>query len=112
MVQRQDIDIYQGDDWAAEVYVTDDQGNVADLTGYTAKSEIRLYTADQSPDVLVEMGTSIDGPKGIITLTAQSIDTTKLVYDRYCWDIQVTDSIGVTVTLLTGYVNMYQEVTT
>lgn len=108
-VQKGDLLIYQGDDYAAEVLVSHD-GIPPDsvLTGYTAKAQIRLGYADDNSTVVVEIATFVHTP--YISLSIPKAQTLLLMGD-YLWDLQVTDSSGMTTTILYGTATVLQEVT-
>jgi len=108
MPARADLNIYQGDDYAAEVAITNADGTPADLTSCVASAQIRLYPADRSPSVVVEI-TAMIGSSAVL-LSIPSDETEKLVREQYVWDLQLTfpDSI---VTVLNGKVNVTLEVT-
>ena len=108
-VQKGDLTIYQGDDYTAQVYVSQEgiaPGSV--LTGYTAKAQIRTDYADNSPTVVVEMVTAVSSP--YINLTIPKAQTLPLMGD-YRWDLQVMDATGAIITILYGSVTVLQEVT-
>jgi hypothetical protein len=109
MVGAADLEVYQGDDYAATVTVANVTGTTPDLTGYTAHAQIRLTPADHSPK-LIEMVTHVSPPNTIL-LSIPNAQTVTLIYAHYVWDLQVTAPDGTITTLLAGYVDVTQEVT-
>ena len=108
-VKRQDLDIYQGDDPAWEVFVdTGDGVTPADITGYTALAQIRRSVADQDPVVVVTMTAAVVSPNVSLSL---SHDQTELLCGRYVWDLQLTSPAGIITTILRGNVSVTAEVT-
>lgn len=105
-----DLTIYQGDDWAALVNVTNSDGTPADLTGYTAQAQFRTGIADQTWLVSAALQCVIVLPNQI-SLSLTSAQTTLLTEPVYCWDLQVTSPDGIVTTLMAGNVNMLFEVT-
>ena len=107
--QKGDLHIYQGDDYAAQVYVSHD-GIPPDevLLDYTAKAQIRTNYADDSSNVVVEIACFVDTP--YINLSIPAALTLNLM-GNYLWDLQVTDPNGMTTTILYGNANVLQEVT-
>ena len=105
--------IYQGDDWAAMVTVTNPDFTAADLTGYTAQAQIRTGPADQNPYVAAEMLTAVVTPN-LISLSLTHAQTV-LLDDaiNYFWDLQITSGTNPPeiTTLLTGAVTVTAEVT-
>jgi len=110
MANSSDLSIYQGDDWSASVAVTYQDGSIADLTGYTAQAQIRTATADQQPQVTVEMQTAIELPN-TVTLYIPHDQTTLLTGAVYYWDLQLTSSTNQIVTILAGKVKVTYEIT-
>lgn len=108
MPGKANLVLYQGDDYAAVVTVSNGGGSL-DLTGYTAQAQIRMGPADSNPQVVVEIDTSVDPPNQI-GLTIPS-DITGQLSGVYAWDLQVIDPNGVVSTLLAGNVTVTPEVT-
>lgn len=109
MASQVDLEIYQGDDYAAEVTVLNEDGTPADLTGYTAQSQIRVNTADASPSGVAQFATAIAG--NVITISLMHTVTKDLTKSSYVWDLQVINGVGWITTLLAGQVQMTKEVT-
>ena|SRR5215471_5979839 len=104
------LEIYQGDDYAAEITVTDsDDAAAADLTGYTTQAQIRRGPADEYPDIVVRFAVAMTLPN-LVTLTIPHDLTAQLV-GRYIWDMQLTDPSGYMQTLVAGDVVVTKEVT-
>lgn len=101
------LSIHQGDDYSAVVTVTDGTGAPANLTGYTARAQIRRTVADDS-DIVYAMQTQITGAD--ITLSIPHTVTETLT-GRYRWDLELVSSSDVVSTLLNGSVVVTQEVT-
>jgi hypothetical protein len=108
MADKVDLTIYQGDDYSAVVDVLNEDGTPTDLTGYTAKSQIRRSVADASPAVVVEIGATVQSP--FVFLSIPHADTEPL-NGKYVWDLQLTAADGIITTLLYGQVTIQAEVT-
>jgi len=102
-----DVALYAGDDFEMTVKVSNADGTPVDLTGTTAKSEIRANAA-----ATVVLAT--------FTVTAVDSSTFKLVLDgdvtaalpaSAVWDLQVTDAASKVTTLAGGKVKVTAEVT-
>src|SRR5262245_51067592 len=101
--------VYQGDDYAATVTVSNGDGTPADLSGYTAKAQIRRDVADVQPQVAAELSCTIDSPNIYLALTH---DQTAALSGTLKWDLQLTETAsGVITTILAGSVPDTQEVT-
>jgi hypothetical protein len=101
--------IYQGDDYAAVVTVMGDGDTPADLTGYTAQSQIRSGPADADPVIAATVNTAVVLPN-FINLTISHTDTATLK-GNYVWDLQLTAPDGTIQTILVGKVQVTPEVT-
>lgn len=108
MPARQDIEVYQGDDWAATVTVRNEDGTDADITGYTARAQVRRAVADVDPVIVVEMSAVVQSPEIQLSIPH---DVTALLSGRYVWDLQIVSAAGAVTTLLAGKVITTAEVT-
>jgi hypothetical protein len=102
------IRIEQGATWQTALTLRD-----TDLTGYTARMQIRA-TID-SDTVLVELttgdGITIDGPAGQIALLLTNEQTAALDWTDGVYDLELTDPDGNVTRLLKGPVEVDPEVT-
>src|SRR5262245_31138429 len=105
---RDDLKIYQGDDYAGTVTVRNDDGTPADLTGYTAQSQIRRAVADSEPVIAVQITTTIDSPNILLAIPKEE---TEPLSGRYTWDLQLTSSGNAITTIMAGKVIVTPEVT-
>jgi hypothetical protein len=103
------LDVYQGDDFIATITVLSTDGTAADLTGYTAQSQIRIGPADSSPQVSAVFQCTINSNN--ITIVLPHTVTLTLTKPSYVWDLQITDASNWNTTLLAGAVNVTKDVT-
>jgi hypothetical protein len=108
MPSKANLAIYQGDDYAALVTVTDMAGQAVDLTGYSAQAQIRSGPADTNPVVMADITTAITA--NLITLTMPGSVTLPLA-GRFVWDLQLVAPSGVTTTILAGAAIVTAEIT-
>ena len=108
-VSKADLAIYQGSSYAATVTVAYTDGSPVDLTGYTAKAQLRNGAADCNPEVVYEIGTSITLPDKV-TLSIPHA-TTSTLKGRYAWDLDLTSPEDAITTILAGNANVTAEVT-
>lgn len=108
-VTKGHLEIVQGDDYTAYVVVENADGTPADITGWTAKAQIRRDVADEARRVEVEIATSIDSPE--VTLTIPHATTQNLTCSSYVWDLQLTSPENMITTILAGVVVVIREVT-
>lgn len=110
MAAKVNLTIYQGDDFAADITVTEPDGTTpADLTGFTAQSQIRTSLTDTSPNGVAEFQTGIEG--NVITIVLRHDVTETLTKPSYVWDLQLIDGSGWITTILAGQINVTKEVT-
>lgn len=109
MPSRADLQIYQGDDYAATVTVSNGLPPDQVLVGYTAQAQIRADVADESSDVLVDIGAAVLSPS--IVLSIPRDQTASLCGGEYVWDLQITAVDGTVTTILVGVVRVTPEVT-
>ena len=96
----------------SQLYTWKTNGVTNDLTGYTARAQIR--TTVESATTLHSMtdgaGITLGGTAGTILITISAIDTAAFTFTKAVWDIELV--IGVVVTrLLGGSVKLDKEVT-
>lgn len=103
-----DIAMYQGDDWGAYVEVNDEAGNPVDLTGYTARAQIRSAVADRAKVVAATLNSAVVG--SVIELSLYRNITSKLA-GSYVWDLELLDTNDMVTTICRGRVWVEQEVT-
>lgn len=121
----QDLAIYQGDDYFFSFRVRNPSpdggatpGDPIDLTGSTAKAQIRSTASDASVlaefTCIISETQDIGSPtRGVVTISLSNIQTTALAVPQtaYEWDVQLTDSGGHIQTYLRGKVTVQAEVT-
>lgn len=104
-----DLVIYKGDHVRLNVFVTEG-GQPVDLTGATAKAQLKSDYTDRSPKEFV--CTVIDALTGEVEIFLPSTITSELLPGSYIWDFQITFSAEETRTYFAGDVTVYNEVTT
>jgi hypothetical protein len=85
-----------------------DDGSPADITGYTALSQIRRNVAESDPVVVTTIAANVQSPLVLLALTH---DQTRELKGQYLWDLQLTSPAGAITTILRGNVNVTAEVT-
>lgn len=103
-----DLFVYQGDTPGWTVNVTDEGGTPVDISGYTAKAQIRRAAADADPEVAAEMSAVVQSPFVHLALTASQ---TAAMTGRYVWDLQLSGAGGEVITIMAGKVTVRAEVT-
>ena len=93
---------------------TDAEGTPKDLTGYTAKMQIRTIVT--SPTVLCELSTSngritLTPDQGIIELYIDDVTTQALSFDTGVYSLELTSPATFVTRLLEGYITFSLAVT-
>jgi len=95
MAAKANIIIDQGADFSSTITVTDLDGDIVDLTGYTGAGQIRKhYTSETAVDLTI--GFSQDRSDGILTIALDSATTASMEAGRYVYDVEITTNGNVT----------------
>lgn len=108
MALKANITIDQGTSFATTIDVTDEDGNVIDLTGFTGAAQMRKhYTSTTAYSFTV----SITAVTGEVTLAMTANATNNVAAGRYVYDCELTDSVGTVSRLVEGIVTVTPGVT-
>ena len=102
-----------GSTYTVQLVYNDPSGDPIDLTGYTAKMQLRLkYGAPTAALTLTTGGGGIviDGPNGTINITATDEQTLTLEPTFYVYDLDLISG-GVITRLIQGQITARPEVT-
>lgn len=102
---KQDLDLYQGDDFYLDVTVKNQDGTPADLSGAVSTAQVR--TVPEDPTILASFVTSIT--TNVIHLHLLAADAAGLIPGPAFWDLQV--AMPDITTLIAGKVTIHAEVT-
>ena len=108
------ITLEQGADFYLSMQLTDENDAVIDLTGYTARLQIRQYSFSPTPAITAttENGKITIVPiSGTIVVRISNTETTTLNFRRGLYDLEIVDSLGEVTRLLQGTVINSVEVT-
>jgi len=99
----------QGSDYINVVTVESATGTPLDLTGYTAKSQIRKsYTSSIS----YEFTASIPNPlTGEVLISLSSTDSEEIPPGRYLYDVEITSSLNIKTRVVEGIVTVTPQIT-
>ena len=103
------ISIHQGDDWVAVLTVRNQDGTLANISGYTAKAEMRDDYAETGADLVAEIMAAVNSP--IVNLSLGRTTTKAIPSGRYVWDCQLTAPGGNITTIAAGTADLVPEVT-
>lgn len=105
---RVDLRLYAGDDVTVKITVNNPDGTPADLTGATAKAQIRAWAYDSDP--VAEFTCAVD-PAGFVLLGLDAAATAAIPRSSV-WDCELLFADGSpTTTIVSGSVRTLAEVT-
>jgi hypothetical protein len=105
---RVDLRLYAGDDLTVKVNVNNPDGTPADLTGASAKAQIRVWAYDADP--IAEFTCAVD-PSGFVLLGLDAASTALLPRSSV-WDCELLfDAGSPTTTIVSGSIRTLAEVT-
>ena len=95
-------------------YTEDDKVTPIDLTGATAKMQVRDIKGGTKLAVTLTSpagGITINAPTGTLTIKMTPTQTNKLFYPKSSYDVMVIDSNGNKIKLLEGFLTLNRSVT-
>ena len=106
----QELFIEKGSDFNTSITLDDVDGLPYDLSGYTAKSQIRksYYSANTTAEFIISIN---DPTTGVIGLTLDSANTANMAAGRYVYDVIIKNNQNVKTRVLEGIVNVLPQVT-
>jgi hypothetical protein len=108
MALKANLLIDQGTDFATSIDVTDDDGDIVNLTGYSGAAQMRKhYTSTAQTAFIV----TINASDGAVTLSMNSATTGAIAGGRYVYDCELTSSSNVVSRLVEGIVTVNPQVT-
>ena len=100
--------IDQGADFSTTLYLTDSNGDVLNLTDYTALGQVRKTYG--SSTIAATFTLSLVAATGQVTVTLTDVQTAALTSGRYVYDILITDSSGDKTRILEGHATVVPSV--
>ena len=100
MVALSNIYIDQGSDFSTTISLTDSNGDILVLTGYSALAQIRK--SHGSNTVAATFGAALSADSGQVTLTLTDTVTAAMTSGRYVYDVLLTDASGDKTRVLEG----------
>lgn len=104
------IEIVKGADFQFPIYWQDPFGVVINISGYTAKMQVRI-SPDSEGDPLVEGAISINGAMGLIFIVINNSTTETLPVGDFFYDVFVTSPSTVKTRLFSGTASIVERVT-
>lgn len=114
MAGQKNFEVDQNATFTFVVEYKDSDGNAIDLTGASAKMQVRDTKGGNKLAVTlssIEGNILIDGSEGKLTIKMTPTQTNKLFYPKSSYDIMVIDSNGNKIKLLEGFMTLSRSVT-
>ena len=109
MAVYSNLTIDQGTDFSSNIDVTDADGDRFNLTGYTAKGQIRKsYQSSTAVDFTCTVS---NAAAGIVTISLTAAQSNGMKAGRFVYDIEITSSGGAKTRVLEGQVEITPGVT-
>lgn len=108
MATKSNLVIDQGSTYSVVLDLTDENGDIIDLTGYSANSQIRKWYT--SSTVAASFSVNVNVSSGELTLSLTAEQTSNLVAGRYVYDVEITQA-NVVSRLVEGIVTVTPQVT-
>jgi hypothetical protein len=108
MATKANLSIDQGTTFETVLTLTDEEGNVLNLTDASAASQIRK---SYSSTLTAQFTTSINVAQGEITLSLTANQTGNIVAGRYVYDVELTDADDAITRIVEGIVTVNPQVT-
>lgn len=108
MATKANLFIDQGATYETVLTLTDEDGNILDLTNSSAASQIRK---SYSSSLTAQFTTSINVEVGEITLSLSANQTGNIVAGRYVYDVELTDASNSVNRIVEGVVTINPQVT-
>ena len=103
------INADQGSDFFSIITVEGADGNIFNLTGYTARGQVRKTYASSTA---YDLHASINSPThGEITISLSSTQTAAMRPGRYVYDVEIVDAQNVVTRVVEGQVEVSPRVT-
>jgi len=114
MAGTYDFEIEQGATFVRTITWKNSAGILVDLTGYTARMQVRSTVA--APDVLLELTNAnsrlgLGGAAGTVAIRLSAAETALISWRKGVYDLELVAPSGTVTRLLTGAVTVSFEVT-
>jgi hypothetical protein len=108
MATKANLVMDQGADFSATITLTDESGNLIDLSGYTGRSQMRkFYTSN----TYYTFDVTLNANTASILLTMSAANTNQISSGRYVYDLEVISGGSVVSRILEGIVTVTPQVT-
>ena len=107
------LSIDQGATFTSDITVKDINGNVFDLTGYTAVAKLAKGYSSTRTRTAMTTAFATDRTTGVLTISLTAEQTAALDPERYVYDVEITQtSSGAVTRVIEGIITVRPNVTT
>ena len=113
MAVQKNWEVDQNTTFTFEIEYKDSNDDAIDLTGASAKLQVRDTSGTKLAFTLTSPsgGITIDAPSGKLTVRMTPTQTNKLFYPKSSYDLMLTDSNAVKTKLIEGFLTLSRSVT-
>ena len=104
------LSIDQGATFTSDITVKDMNGNVFDLTGYTASAKLANGYSSTRTRTTITTAFATDRTTGVLTISLTANQTAALDAERYVYDVEITSGSGSVTRVLEGIITVRPEV--
>jgi hypothetical protein len=104
------LSIDQGATFTSDITVKDINGNVFDLTGYTAVAKLAKGYSSTRTRTTITTAFATDRTTGVLTISLTANQTSALDAERYVYDVEITSGAGSVTRVLEGIITVRPEV--
>jgi hypothetical protein len=104
------LSIDQGATFTSDITVKDINGNVFDLTGYTAVAKLARGYSSTRTRTTMSTTFATDRTTGVLTISLTANQTAALDAERYVYDVEITSGAGSVTRVLEGIITVRPEV--
>jgi hypothetical protein len=108
MAIKANLVIDQGTDYSTSISLQNDEGESANLVGYTANAQLRKTYSSSNAHTFTA---SVDDAAGLVLLSLTDTQTANITAGRYVYDVYLTDSSGIVSRIVEGIVTITPRVT-
>lgn len=108
MAIKANLVIDQGTDYETVINVTDENGNIVNLSGYTGTAQMRRHYSSSAQTSFV---VTVYDQSGAVKLAMNSATTNTVSAGRYVYDCELRSSSNIVSRLIEGIVTVTPQVT-
>lgn len=104
--------VVQGDSFSAQISYKDSAGNPIDLTGFSARMDVRNEPGGKilCASITDSNGITIDSSNGILDILFEPSQTRRFTTPSATYQLQIISSSNIYTTILRGYFSVYPAV--